>query len=36
MQLASSSLVKSVLDLLIEGNKRNKSVKWEKKYILVL
>ena len=35
MQLAGSDLVKSVLQLLIDGNKHNKCVKWEKKYILV-
>ena len=33
---AISSLVKSVLQILIDGNKRNKCVKLEKKYILVL
>ena len=31
MQLAGSGLVKSVLQLLIDGNKYNKCVKWEKK-----
>ena len=36
MQLAGSGLVKSVLQLLIDGNKHNKCEKWEKKYILVL
>ena len=36
MQLAGSDLVKSVLQLLIDGNKHNKYVKWEKKFILVL
>ena len=36
MQLASSGLVKSVLQLLIDGNEHNNCVKWEKKYILVL
>ena len=36
MQLAGSGLVKSVLQLLIDGNKHNKCVKWEMKYILVL
>ena len=36
MQLAGSGLVKSVLHLLIDGNKHNKYVKREKKYILVL
>ena len=30
MQLAGSGLVKSVLQLLIDGNKHNKCVKWEK------
>ena len=33
MPLAGSGLVKSVLQLLIDGNKHNKCVKWEKKYI---
>ena len=36
MQLAGGGLVKSVLQLLIDWNKHNKCVKWEKKYILVL
>ena len=36
MQLAGSGLVKSVSQLLIDGNKHNKCVKLEKKYILVL
>ena len=36
MQLAGSGLVKSVLQLLIDGNKHKKCVKREKKYILVL
>ena len=36
MQLAGSGLVKSVLQLLIDGIKHKKYVKWEKKYILVL
>ena len=36
MQLAGSGLVKSGLQLLIDGNKHNKCVKWEKKHILVL
>ena len=36
MPLAGSGLVKSVLQLLIDGNKHNKCVKWEKKHILVL
>ena len=36
MQLEGSGLVKSVLQLLIDGNKHNTFVKWEKKYILVL
>ena len=37
MQLAGSGLEKKVvLQLLIDGNKHNKCVKWEKKYILVL
>ena len=31
MQLAGSGLVKSVLQLLIDGNEHNKCVKWEKK-----
>ena len=35
MQLAGSGLVKSVLQFLIDGNKHNKCVKWEKN-ILVL
>ena len=35
-QIAGSDLVKNVLQLLIDGNKHNKCVKWEKKYILVL
>ena len=36
MQLAGSGLVKTVLQLLIDGNKHNKCVKLENKYILVL
>ena len=36
MQLAGSGLVKSVLQLLLDGNKHNKYAKWEKKCILVL
>ena len=36
MKLAGSDLVKSVLQLLIDGNKHSKYVKLEKKYILVL
>ena len=36
MQLAGSGLVKIVLQLLIDGNKHNKFMKWENKYILVL
>ena len=36
MQLAGSGLVKSVLQLLIDGKEHNKCVKLEKKYILVL
>ena len=36
LQLAGSGLVKSVLQLLIDGKKHNKCVKWEKKFILVL
>ena len=37
MQLTVSVIVKkSVLLLLIDGNKRNKYVKWEMKYFLVL
>ena len=36
MQLAGSGVVKSILQLLIDGNKHSKCVKWEKKYILVL
>ena len=36
MQSAGSGLVKSVLQLLIDGNKHNKCVKWEKQNILVL
>ena len=36
MPLAGTDLVKSVLELLIDGKKHNKHVKWEKKYILVL
>ena len=36
MQLTGSGLVKSVLQLLIDGNKHNKCLKWEKKFILVL
>ena len=36
MQLAVSGLIKSVLQFLIDGNKQNKCVKWEKTYILVL
>ena len=36
MQFAGSGLEKSVLQFLIDGNKHNKCVKWEKKYILVL
>ena len=34
--LAGSGLVKCVLQLFIDGNKHNKCVKWEKKYMLVL
>ena len=36
MQLTVSVIVKSVLLLLIDGNERNKFVKWENKYFLVL
>ena len=36
MQLTGSGLVKIVLQLVIDGNKHNKCVKWEKNYILVL
>ena len=36
MQLAGSGVVNSVLQLLTDGNKHSRCVKWEKKYILVL
>ena len=36
MQLAGSGLVYRVLQLRIDGNKHNKCVNWEKKYILFL